>query len=71
MLLWSHVSLTAYCIRNNFRGANFGELLLTKTMSRNNLANLMADLQVFYCIYKVLEEKIFGQFSPPIFSCIQ
>ena len=54
---YSIISLTiSYLIANTVRGKilegeNFGESLLMKQMARKILANLLADLQLFHCIY--------------------
>ena len=42
----------------NLEGENFGELLLMKQMARKILANQLAGLQLFHCIYNYWRGKI-------------
>ena len=68
-----HLLVYLYTVRGKIlEGENFGESLLTNQMARKILANQLAGLQLFHCIYNYWRGKIwrFVHHSPnsPKFS---
>ena len=71
----------AFTVRGKIlEGENFGESLLMKQMARKILANLLAGLQSFHCIYNYWRRKFWRivhirqirqNFPPPNFSHVR